>query len=339
MHLIVRAVAALTVFSLMMVGCARAAREGSAIEHTTLADRFLAGWNLTTPALVRSASDSGITVAMLYGPAPEPASPLGEALTRAHMHVITAEVADRVSEYECARTYTVALPPVGAKGYCPDDTHYRVEQLISDVGEIARRDSSNSLVIGHWILDDVAGWDGGGLRSVLPRIRSLLPRSQMTVCGFSASIGGGASGDWDPRRAKNFTSEACDMVAPYVYSSPAIPGSRRVPIDWSMSTVLPEMLRSLRSMGWTQHRTAILGIGQAWGGRHSPDGAEVRAPTADEVVSQAKAFLDVGATSIGWYAWQLSKYPDALTPANDREIGAGVKRVSQFMAGVWKPGA
>jgi hypothetical protein len=292
---------------------------------------IIAGWNLTTPELVWSAASHGVTVAFLYGRAPMPDSPLGTALSKAHIRVITAEVADRVSNYECTRTHTVAPPPANADDYCTTNTGYSSDQLLTDVSAIAQRNTTNPLVAGHWILDDVAGWDAGGLKDVLQRIRDLLPPTQTTVCGFSASLGGGTRPRWDARRADNFTPEACDAVAPYIYSTPVLPNQTPHAIDWSMATVLPKVKKSLHTNNWNPNRTPMIGIGQAWAGRHEPDGAKEPMPTTDNMLTQARAFIDAGAIGIGWYAWKLSDYPQAHTPANAPTLAQGVKESARLI--------
>jgi hypothetical protein len=292
---------------------------------------LIAGWNLTTPELVRAAASRGVTVALLYGRAPTPDSPLGTALTSAHIRVITAEVADRVSSYECTRTHTITPPPTNADDYCTTSTGYTADQLLADTTTIAQRDAVNPLIVGHWILDDVAGWDTAGLKNVLQQIRDLLPPTQATVCGFSASLGGETPPQWDPRRAANFSPHGCDAVAPYIYSTPVPPNQTPTTIDWTMATVLPKVKKTLHANHWDQNQTPMIGIGQAWAGRHEPDDAIEQLPTTDNMLTQARAFINAGAIGVGWYAWKLSNYSQARTPANDPQLARGVEQSAQLI--------
>ena len=323
------AVALALVTAVIGQGCADASTS-NALERSLPRPAIL-GWNLSTPDLVRTAGADGVTVAVLYGPPPAPDSPLGTALRAAHMRLVSAEISQRVADHECTRTWTIARPPANARVYCAADKNYSAEQLLADTANIARNDASNPLIAGHWILDDVAGWDTGGLRNLLEQIHDVLPPAQPTICGFSASIGGGVSAQWDSRRASNFTSRGCDAVAPYIYSTPVPSGGTATDIDWSMSMVLPVFLQDLRDREWSPKVTPLIGIGQAWAGQHEPDGAVEQAPAPTDMARQAQAYVDAGAMAIGWYAWSLSQYPQARTPANDDQLELGVKYGSVVM--------
>ena len=78
-------------------GCATAATP--TILDQALPRLIAIGWNLTTPELVRAAADNGITVAILYGEAPRPDSPLGAALSARGIRLISAEISQRLAEY------------------------------------------------------------------------------------------------------------------------------------------------------------------------------------------------------------------------------------------------
>jgi hypothetical protein len=293
-----------------------------------LGEPVFAGWSLTTPEAVASAASLGITVDMLYNAPPLPDSPLGRAITGAHMRVVSAEISTSLQELECTRTHTVAPPPPGYSPFCTDDPGVNLDDLVDTTRRIVTRDAANPLVAGYWILDDVAPWDVGGMREALTEIRAIVPASQPEICGFTASLGDGRSSEWDGRIAANFSAAYCDAVAPYVYAQPQAPGSPPPDVDWSMGDLLPRILHSLAEHGWDAAGQPLIGVAQAWSGRHAADGEIVQRPKRADIVTQAHAFCQAGAAGIAWYSWELSDYPGAVTPQTDPEMADGIQAVT-----------
>ena len=312
--------------------CASTATSPTTITTPTslsLGEEIRGGWNLNTPELVSSAAAAGVTVAFLYNPPPDPASALGEALSRHQMPVVSAEISQLVSKYECTRTHTVAPKPSQGRhaDYCDVNPGYTRDRLLSDVRAVATRDRNDPRVLGYWVLDDTPTWDFGSLREVLEEIRKIVPEELPTVCGFSAGLLANGKDVWEPGLAENFTPRGCDIVAPYIYSDSHDSDSPPLPnVDWSMSKLLPKIKTSLVENGWDPARQELLGVGQAWAGRKTSNGAVTDAPSPADMYKQAEAFCQAGATGISWYAWTITtRYRDVQGPANNRSLNQGVK--------------
>lgn len=295
----------------------------------SLGKQVRGGWNLNTPELVSSAAAAGVTVAFLYTPPPEPSSALGEALSRNDMRIVSAEISQLVTAYECTRTHTVAPKPSQGRHaeYCETDPHYTRDRLLADVRTLVQRDRSNPSVAGYWVLDDTPTWDFGSLRTVLTEIRRIIPAELPTICGFSASLESNGKDVWEPGLAKNFTPNGCDMAAPYIYADSHDPEDPPLTdVDWSMSQLIPKIKATLRQYGWDPARHGLLGVGQAWAGRKTSNGAVTDAPSPANMAAQADAFCQAGAAGIAWYAWTITtRYSDVQTPANHRSLREGVQ--------------
>jgi hypothetical protein len=279
--------------------------------------------------MVDSAAAAGLNFAFLYGPPPEPSSPLGQALTEANVRVISAQVSDLVSAYECTRTQTIAPKPdqSRAESYCSHDPGYSESRLYEEVGELVRRDKNNPLVAGYWVLDDSPDWDVGSLKPVLDELANIIPADRPTVCGFSAGLGANGKSYWEPGRAANFSAAGCDVVATYVYadsrgaSDPPLTG-----IDWTMKDLLPKIKADLQENGWDSNREPLVGIAQAFAGRRAKNGAITDPPTPADMVAQARGYCNAGVIGIAWFAWSIAtNYPTAQTPANDPNLANGVR--------------
>lgn len=283
------------------------------------------GWNFTSPAEISSAAALGINTALLYGPPPLPSSPLGRALAHSHIRVISAELSELVAYYECTRVHTVTPRPPGTGPYCGNDPHYSLERLYSEMAATVKRNATNPLITGYWILDDTPDWDFGSLRPVLVQARELIPKTLPTICGFSAGIQVGGKGDWVPGRAANFTPAGCDAVAPYIYTSPTAAEDPPDDPDWAMTLVLPSVEDSLMHYGWQPDKQALIGVGQAWGGTKIEDGGVIYPPTSAAMQTQAAAYCAAGASGIAFYAWNLDAYTNLRTPGNDPSLSSGVR--------------
>ncbi len=185
---------------------------------TPFSQPLLAAWGLTTPEMVESARASGLNYVFLYGPPPDRSSPLGQSLVQADMRVISAEVADLVSAYECTRTHTPA-PRQACRGRnllrlrpgYSDHSSTTTWQRWSEI----QREPPRRGILGPGRTPD---WDFGSLKPVLNEVASLIPAGRPKICGFSAGLGPNGKNYWEPGRAANFTAAGCDFVATYVYA-------------------------------------------------------------------------------------------------------------------------
>ena len=102
-----------------------------------------------------------------------------------------------------------------------------------------------------------------------------------------------------------------------------------------MKALLPAMQHSLEKNGWQIARTPLYGIGQAWGGSYEKRYYQPGL-TRGEMLDQAKAFCQFGATYIGWYAWDDSGFESRTqTPNNSPAIAAGIAAGIKACQRVW----
>jgi hypothetical protein len=162
-----------------------------------------------------------------------------------------------------------------------------LEQQIRHHLLLTRLDDS---VVAYWVLDD----DPGDVRPALELIHRLVQAENLldrqprpTICGFGGDLDSFAAFD---RAAGNFTPAGCDAVALYPY--------RRGPgADFSMTDLLPHMLRRLGSLGWDPATQPLIGVPQTFAfGQDAP-------PTGADVMAQTTAYCAAGASSIIFYAW------------------------------------
>lgn len=239
--------------------------------------------------------------------------------------------------WECHRTHTVAPPPSNYKynPYCrtDEDPHLNSESVVLRAVEaLVGRDAKREDVVGYWVLDDWAWWDGGSAHALLQRVHALITAKtpgKPAICGFGAGIGGGDHSFWDAAIAKNYSNSGCDIVGWYVYSSfgetkPSLGAN----LNWAMRGLLPRMARSLAQYGWAMRHAPLYGIGQAWSGRY--DGHRYQPGlTAAEMQAQAAGFCSFGARYVGWYAWDDSGFDRGTqtpnnSPAIAEVIGNGI---------------
>jgi hypothetical protein len=298
-------------------------------------DPVLAGWSLVSTESVQSASRLGIRMAFMYGKPPDPAGPVGQAMRQAGITVVSGELSDLVGTYECARTHSVAPPPEGVPNtFCPVRGPYTIDELLRDVRQAVTRNSTNPLVVGYWVLDDVPSWDQGSLRDVVVRVHQELPSNRPAFCGFSGALGPPGQGEWQPGIAANFSRAGCNYVVPYVYAEPIPPGTSPGSIDWSMASVLPRMKADLQKQGWDPREVPMIGIAQAWSGVKISNGFVEPAPRPQDMAAQARAYCEAGAVGVAWYSWALSDFRDVRTPGNSADLAQGVTEGNNACAAV-----
>lgn len=303
------------------------------------------GFSVDTPKQAATAASQGISATILYDGSPVPGGALERALERHGIAVVDAEISDILFYWECHRTHTVKPPPssYGYNSYCRTDENPRVDSekvVLRDVGTILDRDAHRRYVVGHWVLDDWVWWDPGSARDLLQKIHALIAKQTPglpAICGFGAGVARPGKVDWFPGTAANYSNGGCDIVGWYNYS----PFGRTHPskgrnLDWTMKALLPAMQRSLAKYGWDIAHTPLYGIGQAWGGSYDKKYYQPGL-TRNEILEQARAFCEFGATYIGWYAWDDSGDNSRTeTPNNSPAITAGIKAGLNACRQVWQ---
>ena len=292
---------------------------------------LVVGFGANTPARVAKAASLGIDTDILYEGAPSPASRLGKALQAAHMTVIDARISTELFFWECHRTHTVAPPPEGERNtYCSRDDEPSVDSsaVLATVGEYVRQDAANPLVGGYWVLDDWAPWDGGSGRELLVEVRGEIEAATPaypTICGFGGSIEkSGEAGGFAAGIAGNYSAAACSIVGLYNYTGSTAARSNGAGYEWDMRLLLAEEQEALAQAGWSEALSPLLGIGQAWSGK---SGKREYQPglSAAQMLEQANAFCEAGASSLGWYAWSDSHFvAGTKTPVNSQAIREGI---------------
>jgi hypothetical protein len=317
---------------------------GVAVE-SALQRHAIIGFSVDTPKRAATAGGQGINTTILYDGSPAPRSALEKALAANGISVVDASVSGILFDWECHRTHTIKPPPSSYKynPYCRTDEDPRVNSpkvVLRDVGEILERDAKRPYVVGYWVLDDWAWWDPGSAHQLLQKVHALIVKETPglpAICGFGAGVARPGVVDWDPGTAANYSNGGCDVVGWYNYS----PFGRRHPsngkrLDWTMKALLPAMQRSLAKKGWQIAQTPLYGIGQAWGGSYEKRYYQPGL-TRDEMLEQAKAFCEFGATYIGWYAWDDSGFDSRTeTPNNSPTIAAGIAAGLKACRQVWK---
>ena len=316
----------LTAGSLAVVCAAAAASLPVSASH------FTAGFELNTIARARNAAALGVTTAIEYNGAPTPSSRLAKTLAANHIAVIEARISDVLDWWECHRTHTVAPPPPGEENwFCKTDTHPGVNSsaaVLQTVREWLHQDAPNPLVSGYWVLDDWAPWDGGSARALLGEVHEAIEEitpGLPAICGFAGSIEPiGRHGGFEASTAANYSSAGCDMVGLYNYANGEPQMSSGEELEWTMNVLLAEEREGLANEGWVEANTPMLGINQGWSGRTRAREFEPGL-SAEQMVAQARAFCEDGASSIAWYGWGgVSKR--AWTATNSPAIQAGIRQ-------------
>lgn len=296
------------------------------------AGAFVAGFGANTPARVAKAAALGVNTDILYEGPPSPASRLGRALQAAHMTVIDARPSTELFFWECHRTHTVAPPPEGRRNsYCAKDDEPSVDSpavVLASVGEELREDAANPLVSGYWVLDDWAPWDGGSGRELLEEVHGEIEAATPgypAICGFGGSIEKeGEAGGFAAGIARNYSAGGCSVVGLYDYTGSARSRSSGAGYEWDIRLLLGEQEQALGEAGWSEALSPLFGIGQAWSGKFA---AREYQPglSAAQMLDEADAFCEAGASSLGWYAWSDSGFrAGTKTPLNSPAIREGI---------------
>jgi hypothetical protein len=313
--------------------------------RSTLQNHAIIGFSVDTPARAATAANQGITATILYDGAPSQKSALAKALNAHGISVVDASISDTLFYWECHRTHTVKPPPssYGYNPYCKTDEDPKINSqriALRHVAALLARDAKLPYVVGHWVLDDWPGWDPGSAHELLQKVHALIVKEAPglpAICGFGAGVARPGKIAWDPGTAANYSNNGCDTVGWYNYS----PFGHRRPsngkrLDWTMKALLPAMQKSLGKRGWQLTRTPLYGIGQAWGGSYEKKFYQPGL-TRGEMLDQARAFCEFGATYIGWYAWDDGGYDSRTqTPNNSATISSGIAAGLAACAKVWR---
>jgi hypothetical protein len=330
--------------AMQSIPAAHGAGAGTAVP-SVLQRHATIGFSVDTPKRAATAASQGINATILYSGSPAPGSALERALAKHGISVVDAAISGILFYWECHRTHTVKPPPssYGYNSYCRTDEDPRIDServVLRDVGAILDRDARRPYVVAHWVLDDWPWWDPGSAHGLLQKIHALIAAQTPelpAICGFGAGVARPGKVDWFPGTAANYSDHGCDIVGWYNYS----PFGRTHPskgrdLDWTMKALLPAMRASLAKYGWEMARTPLYGIGQAWGGSYEKKYYQPGL-TRSEMLEQARAFCEFGATYIGWYAWDDSGYEARTqTPNNSSVITAGIKAGIDACRQVWR---
>jgi hypothetical protein len=317
---------------------------GSVAEPGLLSHAII-GFSVDTPPRAVTAAREGITTTILYGGSPAPRTKLAEALQALGISVVDGGISGLMFYWECHRTHTVKPPPSSYtyNPYCRTDENPRINSqavVLRDVSQILARNAKRSYVVGYWVLDDWPFWDAGSGKVLLQKIHRLIVTKEPkrpAICGFGAGLGKPGQVNWDPGTAANYSNGGCDVAGWYNYS----PFGRRHPslgkgLDWTMKALLPAMQHSLANHGWHIAQTPLYGIGQGWGGSYDKRYFQPGL-TRWEIIAQAKAFCDFGATYVGWYAWDDSGFESRThTPNNSPTIAGGIAAGINACHAIWK---
>ncbi len=277
---------------------------------------FTGGFAIDNAERVADAAADGIEVDITYDSEPSPGDAAYAALQANHMSLIPGKLLDYIEAY----------------GACHEDRSCDEAAILSSVRKYLEAQKNNQLVVGYWILDDWK-YTSGSARDFLIKVNALIheitPR-RPSICGFGGGVDT-VSGvfDWDDGLAANFSPDGCDMVGLYLYGEHGEDAAR---YDWTMPKVLDAVFGSLKSRGWDQIKTPLVGIPQAFGGHLGKSWA---VPTQRSVETQAKAFCARGAIGIVYYAWNEAVTPSTVLPTNSKEITSGIRRGNIECKTIW----
>jgi len=291
-----------------------------------------AGFSINSVAAVDNAVALGVNTAIIYGTPYTPADPVGAEMRAKGMREVDGGFASELYYYECHRTHTVALPPTGQTNtYCATDAQPAINSesaLLAAIDTKLQADAANPLILGYWVLDDWATWDSGSAKLVLQAVHSHIQSytpSYPAICGVGFGIDKPGISDWVPGLALNYSNSGCDMVGIYSYISSYSTYMDGSQFDFTLKAGLSAVFASLQQQGWNVHNTPLLGIGQAFAGTYAITNYEPGITVA-QMQTEATAFCQAGANSIGWYGWSDSGFgSQTLTPMTSTVIQSGIK--------------
>jgi hypothetical protein len=327
-------IAAVALLSAVVFGGARLAAASpsgsSTVSRSDLAavpTHMVGAFNLDNSSFIPNAKADGLQTSFHYDY--YPGSQLEQSYQQNNILDINGRISQLMWDYECHRIHTVVTVPPGAWGFCSSDLYPSMDynNLMSSVTSYLQQVAGDPTIHGYWVLDDWPYYDATAAQ-VLANIHSLVQQytpGRPTVCGFAAFIIPGGY-EWQSSLANNFTPQGCDEIAWYVYpdTSSSMPSANSY--DWTMPGLLGKMTSDFKARGWNPGQTPLIGIPAAFGGQNKYDGSYQVVPTTQSVATQTQAFCQAGASSIAFYAWDLSDYNNPQDPVTNSAINAGVQQ-------------
>lgn len=225
----------------------------------------------------------------------------------------------RVIDSTPARMIYQAFCP-SAPDKCARPSGTRLVDLRRQLAKYVRSRRSNSTVAGYYILDDYVPNIDDVLASVYQAMRAADPARPL-VCAFSIpviqvnadAVAVAKEDSLTARHLQNYSPKWCDAVMIFSYAPGSVTPRHDGPYDWAMTKTLPTGLSILRSKGWRQSTSPLIGVPQTfqfWPRRPGPKWVQRvqyrEGPTETELTAQVVAFCRAGATSIVAYAWRTT---------------------------------
>ena len=307
-----------------------------------LTDHFTGGFSLNDGPRVMNAHNLGGQIGFFYGDrATDP--DVNDALTTLDMGAVDGYIASNLYYLECHREKAYFPNHSGpiwcARDFYPDMTEDRFLSLVqSRLDEV----KDLSYIKGYWVLDDQPAWDIGYSKNLLATVHDMIASTtpgRPAVCGFGGFINANAKGSWNPAIATTFSSRYCDMVALYIYSNSYLTNSppSSDAFDWSMRSIVPDMMAALKAQGWNQDKQPLIGVTQTWAGPRKDLGGKYTEtlPSPANLKQQYLSFCrDFHAQGVIGYSWQdnsVDGFPDT-NPA----LAEGVRQGNQACQEYWK---
>lgn len=225
----------------------------------------------------------------------------------------------RVIDNTPMRMIYKAMCPTGVPR-CARPREDKLAQLRRTLANYVRSTRALHTIAGYYILDDYVPNIDFILASVYQAMRNADPTTPL-VCAFAVPVMQ-ANADAASvasvvsvvrRNLQNYSPKWCDAVMLFSYAPPNTTPQRRGPYDWRMRKTLPAALRILRSKGWQQSSSALIGVPQAFEfwprlpGHGTSKPLQYReGPNATELTTQVAAFCRAGATAIVAYTWRAA---------------------------------
>lgn len=247
---------------------------------------------------------------------------------------------------------------LGGTGTC-SLTDQQKQTILTNVKNHLAQTASDPLIAGYMILDD---YPGGDVRDVMQGIHDLVVEANKTAvfprftqCDFGSRLDtrDTVSSPWVTHSSSfdqaisNYSPTACDVVMFYFegYNSPANYNHPEL-IDWSMSTILPYAMNSLKAKGWNPATQPLIGSPQLydwteswWQTNVGTNTIWMVRPTSAGVSAQIQAFCQAGAVAISGYAWNDPSHSASVKYelSNDTSILNGYQAgVQQCRSSYWQ---
>lgn len=253
---------------------------------------------------------SSLGIGLIVGPSQTSQPEYQQALRATGMRVIDNTPVQLIYKAMC---------PSGTPR-CSRPSEAKLAELRRALANYVRSRRGLNAIAGYYMLDDYRPNINFVLASVYRAMRDADPATPL-VCAFAVPVMP-ANADAASvasvvsvvrRNLQNYSPKWCDAVMLFSYAPPSATPQRRGPYDWRMTKTLPAALSILRSEGWQQSRSPLIGVPQAFEfwprlpGRGTSNPLQYReGPTAAELTTQVAAFCKAGATAIVAYTWRAA---------------------------------